>query len=59
MFYYDGGHPDYHRPTDTVDKIDFELMAIRTRYIFTTACLIANRKAILKRDLDPAGVGKR
>ena len=51
VFYFDGIHKDYHKPTDTVDKINFDLMEKRARYIFLTAWDIANRDNMLKRDL--------
>ena len=44
IFYFNGTHPDYHRTTDTADKIDFELLALRTKLVFYTAWEIANRK---------------
>ncbi len=44
VFYFNGTHSDYHRITDTADKIDFELLALRTRFVFYTAWEIANRK---------------
>ncbi|MBP6665106.1 MAG: M28 family peptidase, partial [Chitinophagales bacterium] len=43
IFYFNGTHPDYHKPTDTVDKIDFGAMEKRTRLIFHTAWELANR----------------
>ena len=52
LFFYDGMlQADYHKPTDTVDKINFELMAKRAQMIFYTAWDIANRDEILKRDM--------
>src|SRR5450759_4468054 len=52
IFYYDGMlRPDYHRPTDTVDKINFNLMEKRVRLIFLTAWEMANRENMLKRDI--------
>jgi Zn-dependent M28 family amino/carboxypeptidase len=51
IFFFDGIHKDYHKPTDTVDKINFALMEKRVRYIFLTAWDIANRDNMLKRDL--------
>ena len=42
IFYFNGTHEDYHQPTDTVDKIDFDLLEKRTRLIFHTAWRIAN-----------------
>jgi Zn-dependent M28 family amino/carboxypeptidase len=50
LFYFDGIHRDYHRPTDTVDKIEFELMSKRAQLVFYTAWDIANRNEMLKRD---------
>ncbi|GAB1308949.1 hypothetical protein KH5_16320 [Urechidicola sp. KH5] len=43
IFYTTGSHPDYHKITDTVDKIEFELMHKRTQLVFYTAWEIANR----------------
>ena len=52
IFYYDGMlRPDYHRPSDTVEKINFELMEKRARFIFLTAWEMANRDTMLKRDI--------
>lgn len=48
IFYFDGEHPDYHQPTDDVDKIDFELLKKRTQLVFYTAWEIANREGALK-----------
>ena len=50
LFYFDGIHRDYHRPTDTVDKIEFDLMAKRAQLVFLTAWEMANRNEMLKRD---------
>ncbi|WP_299060695.1 M28 family metallopeptidase [uncultured Polaribacter sp.] len=44
IFYFNGTHEDYHKPTDTPDKIEYDLLAKRTRLIFHTAWGIANRK---------------
>ncbi|AEM71987.1 peptidase M28 [Allomuricauda ruestringensis DSM 13258] len=43
IFYFNGTHADYHRPTDTPDKINYDLLENRTRLIFHTAWEIANR----------------
>lgn len=51
IFYFDGIHKDYHKPTDTVDKINFDLMEKRARFIFLTAWEMANRDEMLKRDI--------
>src|SRR5258706_5349269 len=44
IFYFDGIHEDYHRPSDEIAKIDFELLAVRAQCIFYTAWEIANRE---------------
>ena len=43
IFYFNGTHADYHKPTDTPDKIDFEVLANRARLVFLTTWEIANR----------------
>jgi Zn-dependent M28 family amino/carboxypeptidase len=42
IFYFDGVHVDYHKVTDTVDKIDFAKMTQITRLVFETGWRIAN-----------------
>ena len=44
IFYFDGIHEDYHKPTDEVSKIDFNVLARRAHCIFFTAWEIANRE---------------
>lgn len=52
LFFYDGMLlADYHKPTDTIEKINFELMQKRTLMVYYTACEIANREEMLKRDI--------
>jgi Zn-dependent M28 family amino/carboxypeptidase len=51
IFYFNGTHADYHQPTDTVDKINFGLMSKRVKLVFYTAWEMANRNAMLKRDI--------
>lgn len=43
IFYFDGIHEDYHKPSDEVDKIEFDLLARRSQCIFYTAWEAANR----------------
>ena len=42
IFYFSGTHEDYHQPTDTAEKIRYDLLTKRTRLIFHTAWEIAN-----------------
>lgn len=50
IFYFNGTHADYHQPTDTPDKIRYDLMEERARLIFYTAWEIANRDGRLEVD---------
>ena len=51
LFFYDGMlKADYHKTTDTVDKITWDLFEKRAQMIFYTAWAIANRDAMLIRD---------
>lgn len=43
IFYFNGTHADYHKPTDTADKINYEALAKRAQLAFCTAWDIANR----------------
>jgi len=43
IFYFNGVHEDYHKVTDTVEKIDFEKVETITRLVFLTAWELANR----------------
>jgi len=43
IFYFNGTHADYHKPGDTPDKINYDLLQNRSRLVFYTAWEIANR----------------
>lgn len=58
IFYFDGIHGDYHKPSDTPDKINYDLMVKRAQLVFYTAWEMANRNNMLTRDL-PAVTGVR
>ncbi len=44
IFYFNGTHDDYHKPSDTPDKINYDLLTNRTQLIFHTAWELANRE---------------
>lgn len=44
IFYFNGTHDDYHRPGDTPDKINYDLLENRARLVFHTAWEVANRE---------------
>ncbi|MBD0831707.1 M28 family peptidase [Aestuariibaculum sediminum] len=50
IFYFNGEHSDYHKPTDTPEKINYNLLEKRTKLIFATAWQIANQNHRLLTD---------
>jgi hypothetical protein len=44
IFYFTGVHKDYHKETDTADKIQYDLLQKRTHLVFYTAWEIANKE---------------
>ncbi|MDO5970057.1 M28 family metallopeptidase [Flavivirga aquimarina] len=50
IFYFNGTHADYHKPSDTPDKIQYDLLETRARLIFHTAWELANRDERVKVD---------
>lgn len=50
IFYFNGVHDDYHKPTDDIEKIHFPKMTKIARLVFSTAWEIANRENRLKVD---------
>ena len=43
IFYFNGTHEDYHKASDTPDKIEYDLLENRARLVFHTAWELANR----------------
>ena len=52
IFYFNGEHDDYHRYSDTPDKIHYGLLEKRAKLIFATAWQIANQPNRLATDKD-------
>jgi len=50
IFYFDGDHEDYHQPSDSADKIDYQKMEKVTRTIYMTMWEVANKPARPKVD---------
>jgi Zn-dependent M28 family amino/carboxypeptidase len=50
IFYFNGTHDDYHKPSDTPDKIEYDLLENRTRLVFYTAWELANREGRISVD---------
>lgn len=53
VFYFNGTHDDYHQDTDTIEKINFEKMAVIGKLVFHTAWELANRDKRIEVDVEP------
>ena len=51
IFFFNGEHADYTKPTDTAEKINYPLLQKRTKLIFATAWYLANAKTRLKKEI--------
>jgi hypothetical protein len=51
VFYFSGTHQDYHRTTDTVDKINFDKMVKIAQLVFHTTWDLANRDQRIQVDV--------
>ena len=51
IFYFNGTHEDYHKISDTVDKINFEKMAKIGQLVFHTTWELANRDERIQVDV--------
>jgi hypothetical protein len=58
IFFTTGLHPDYHRVTDTADKINYEKMARIGELVFETGRRVANLDHAPARDFKGARFGK-
>lgn len=52
IFFFNGIHADYHMPTDTPDKIEYDALAKRAQLAFALAWELANREEKIKVDRD-------
>lgn len=52
IFYFNGVHEDYHKPTDTIDKINFNKIEKISRLVFYTSWELANREERIKVDVN-------
>lgn len=53
IFYFSGVHEDYHKHTDTEDKINYEKTETIAKLVFHTAWLLANRDERINVDVTP------
>lgn len=50
-FFFTGFHPDYHEPTDTIEKIDFTKIANTAKLVYLTAQMLADNPEKPKHDV--------
>jgi Zn-dependent M28 family amino/carboxypeptidase len=55
IFYFNGTHADYHKPTDTIEKINFKKMHKIARLVYFTTWEIANQESKIIADADKIG----
>jgi hypothetical protein len=51
IFYFNGSHPDYHKSTDDVEKINFDVYEQRCKLVFHTMWILANQDARIQVDV--------
>jgi hypothetical protein len=54
-FLFDGFHPDYHQPGDTVDKINFVKLTNAAKLYYMVALELANKTAAPRKDVAQKG----
>jgi Zn-dependent M28 family amino/carboxypeptidase len=52
IFFFNGTHDDYHRPGDTVDKINLSALEKRGRHVFHLVWELANRDKAIEVDVN-------
>ncbi len=52
IFYFNGTHEDYHKETDTVDKIEFDMLQKRAQLVFYTAWQLVNQDKRIEVDVE-------
>lgn len=56
-FQFDGFHPDYHKPTDTIEKINFDKLTNAAKLYYLVAMRAANRAKPFAKDVPQTGDG--
>jgi hypothetical protein len=57
IFFFTGLHPDYHQPTDSIEKIRFEKMSRIARLVYELGRRLADADRAPVRDLKGARAG--
>lgn len=56
-FFFDGFHPDYHQPTDTIEKINWDKLTRTARLAYLSAFELATRSAAPLKDVPQKASG--
>ncbi|HLO99684.1 MAG TPA: M28 family peptidase, partial [Fimbriimonas sp.] len=54
-FFFCGFTPDYHQPTDTVEKINFDKIANTSKLVYLTVHKLGSYPGRLPKDVNPSG----
>lgn len=54
IFFFTGIHADYHRPTDTIEKIEFDRMVRIGQLMYATTWKVAHMPHMLRKDGQPS-----
>jgi hypothetical protein len=57
-FFFTGFHPDYHQPTDTVEKINYDKIANTAKLVYLTIHELGNYNGMLPKDVQQTGGGR-
>lgn len=55
-FFFSGFHPDYHRPTDTMEKLNYEKLTNAAKLGYLLVATTANRAGAFAKDVSGGGV---
>ena len=58
-FFFTGFHPDYHQPTDTIEKINFDKIANTAKLVYLTIHQLGDYKGMLPKDVPPSAPAGR
>lgn len=58
-FFFTGFHPDYHQPTDTIEKINFDKIANTAKLVYLTVHQLGEYKGMLPHDVPQPTTGGR
>ncbi|MCW5943025.1 MAG: M28 family peptidase [Fimbriimonadaceae bacterium] len=56
-FFFSGFHPDYHRPTDTMEKLNYEKLTNASKLGYLLVATTANRASAFVKDVAASGGG--